>query len=849
MNYCRYFIILSALVGLTPRTAVGLDNRAPNTSLNVPAIPEQFGFQVINAFPGLSFDQPVALVTQPGETNRLYVVEKAGLIQVITNLANPTKTLFLDISGSVFSAGDEEGLLGMVFHPGWATNRHFYVYYNIQATSPGGTGLHERLSRFEIQEGNPNAANVGSEQPFISQFDRYPYHNGGDLHFGPDGYLYVSIGDEGGARDTGGNSRVINKNFFSSILRLDVDRRAGNLEPNPHPAIHRDGQGNAFYRVPLDNPFIGATSFNGQTIDPGTVRTEKYAVGLRNPWRFSFDSLTGVLYCGEVGQDGWEEIDVIHKGADYGWKYREGANPQIDNDGDDAVPSGVVLTDPILEYLHFGGSAIPGGKAEGRSVTGGIVYRGNRFAQLSGLYVFGDFYNHRIFALRYNPVSGLVTEFQQLATAVNTTAFVADPSNGDVLFATFAGAINRLIYSATPVQGQPLPALLSQTGAFSDLASLTPEPGIVPYEINLPFWSDYALKSRWFSIPNTNDTMTFSTSGNWLFPTGTVWIKHFDLELTNGVPASRHRLETRFLVRNANGVHGFTYRWNAAQTDANLVAEAGTNETLAVYASGGSLLRQQAWRYPSRGECLQCHTVAGGFAAGFNTVQLNRTDDYGIGPTNQIAVLSQVGYFGSPVTNVPALPALARPDETSVSLESRVRSYLQANCVSCHQPGGPSQGVWDARIAVSTELAGLINGPLVNNLGDPANRVLVSADTAHSVLLQKLSTRGRGQMPPLASSIADPTGVALITEWINAGLPVVSIVAPKFTAITLESDGEVQLTFTGQTGTVYRVEFSTNLKDWSSVAGVETNPSGIGTYSASPGMTNQGHGFYRIAWP
>jgi uncharacterized repeat protein (TIGR03806 family) len=781
MYFCRCFTSLFVLAVLAPCTVVGLDNRVPNTTLTVPEVPQQFGYQVVNAFPGLSFDKPVALVSQPGETNRLFVVEQAGKIYVITNLASPSKTLFLDISSKVETAASgysEEGLLGLVFHPNWRANRYFFVFYNIQTTTTSGTGRHDRLARFQIDSADPNTADISSEQPLYSQYDRAIYHNAGDLHFGTDGYLYVSTGDEGGARDAGGNSRVINKNFFSAILRLDVDRQPGSIEPNPHPAIHTDAQGQAYYAIPPDNPFIGTTSHNGKAINPDTVRTEIWATGLRNPWRFSFDPQTGTLFCGDVGQSGWEEINVIVKGGDYGWEYREGAHPHIDNDGDDTVPPGVTLIDPILEYPNFSGPTIPGGKAEGRSVIGGIVYTGSRFAQLSGMYVFGDYYNSRMFALRYDTLTGAVSDFQQLATA-SPVAFVADPGNGDVLFAHLAGTIYRLIYSTTPTQGQPLPPLLSGTGAFASLATLDPQPGIVPYELNVPFWSDHALKSRWFSIPDVNDSLTFSATGNWSFPSGTVWIKHFDLEITNGVPASRRRLETRFLVKNDDGVHGFTYKWNAGQTDADLVPEGGENEAITVYQLNGDVLRQQVWQYPSRGECLQCHTAVAGHALGFHTVQLNRAHDYGTGPANQIAALSTAGYFDSPVTDIPSLPALSRPDETAVSLEHRVRSYLQANCVQCHQPGGPSQGGWDARITTATASAGLINGPLVNDLGDPANRVLVPSDTVHSVLLQKLSTRGPGQMPPIASSIADPAGTALLTEWIAAGLPTGNLIAPE----------------------------------------------------------------------
>lgn len=755
----------AVIVGILSTAYVGnvaAFERVANTSLTVPQNPPVYGYQTLNALGNLSFNSPVAVATAPGDTNRLFVVEKAGIIQVITNLAAPTKTVFLDISQHV-DPSVEGGLLGLAFHPNWRNNRRFFVYYTCGTNVPNGYAFYDRIARFEINSSDPNKALPNSEVFLVSQPDEAANHNGGCVQFGPDGYLYVSIGDEGGGGDTYGNSRFINHDFFATILRLDVNKKAGSLEPNPHPAIHLDAGGKAYYSVPPDNPFIGATTHNGQSINPGSVRTEMFATGLRNPWRFSFDSLTGRLYCADVGQDKWEEVDIIQKGGDYGWNYREGLHAYAGT-----VPNGVNLFDPIIEYPHSGGTAIPGGTAQGNSISGGVVYNGNRFSQLNGYYVFGDYGSGRIFAFRYDESSGQAVDFQQLTSAVQPVAFGTDPANGDVLIVSIAGTVQRLIYSDDPAQGDLLPLQLSQTGAFADLALLTPEPGVVPYEINLPFWSDYAIKSRWFSLPKIDDTITFNRASNWSFPTGAVWIKHFEIETTNGVPSSRRRLETRFIVRNETGVHGFTYRWNTNQTDADLVPEQGADEIIAIHNSNGSLLRQQTWHYPARLECMQCHTAVGGLALGFNTVQLNRAHDYGDGPTNQIAALGAAGYFGSAVSGVNALPALAAPDDTSISLERRVRSYLQANCVQCHQPGGAAQGNWDARITTATDDAGLINGMLVNALGDPANRVLDPGDAAHSVLLQKMSSRGTGQMPPIATSVADPVGTSLITEWINA---------------------------------------------------------------------------------
>jgi len=730
--------------------------RLPNNTLQLPPSPPVYGFACTNAFGSLTFTNPVVIASPPGETNRLFVVEQRGRILVLTNLASPNLTVFLNlfnrISGGV--PPNERGLLGLAFHPGYATNRYFYVFYTGTATTPvpGGTNaLHDIVSRFETSAVNPNQADPNSELRLLVQYDQQDNHNAGDLHFGADGYLYVALGDEGGANDTWNNSQTITKDFFSGILRIDVDKRPGGLLPNPHPAA------SANYAVPPDNPFVGATSFNGLPVNPASVRTEFWAVGLRNPWRFSFDRETGRLYCADVGQNTWEEINLITKGGNYGWAYREGFMP-----GPKTPPAGFTSTDPILVYAHGSGTN------QGFSVTGGLVYRGTRLSQLAGAYVFADYVSGNIWALRYD--GSLVVEWQRLTGETGIAAFGVDPSNGDILMANQnLDTIRRLVYSST-VTGAPLPPTLADTGAFTNLTALIPQAGVVPYDLNVPFWSDHAIKSRWFSIPNTNLTLGFNPDGNWSLPTGAVWIKHFELELTNGVAASRRRLETRFLVKNAAGAYGITYRWGDSITNATLVPEEGMDETFVVDAGGG-VLRTQVWHYPSRQECLLCHTAQGGHALGFNTAQLNRDFDYGAGPTNQLLALSAAGYFDAPVVGAHTMRRLAHPTNQAVSLEFRVRSYLEANCVYCHQPAGTPQSLWDARITTPTALAGLIHGPLVDPAGDPENRVIRPGSLVHSMILTRLATRGAGRMPPLASSELDGEAILLLSRWITNDLP------------------------------------------------------------------------------
>ena len=751
-------ISLIALSWFIQSSAAGLVERVSNTSLtNLPPTPPSQSYTLVNAFPGVSINAPVCITAPPGETNRLFILEKGGNIIVITNLADPNRTIFMSLP---VMSDSESGLIGMAFHPGYATNRYFYVFSSrnlVTSQSPPGGGRHQRISRFETSPDNPNLGLSASELPLITQYDPPGNHNGGDLHFGPDGYLYASLGDEGSQYNGNQNSQVITGNFFSAILRIDVDKRPGNLLPNPHPANSTN------YFIPADNPYIGLTNFHGEVIDPANIRTEFYAIGFRNPWRMSFDRATGFLYVGDVGQDLYEEVDVITNGANCGWAYYEGLHlAPLLYPGRTTLLTGPPpdLVFPIQEYPHSGVA-----QYRGNAVIGGVVYRGSRISQLYGTYVFSDNGSGNVWALHYDGTNA--SPFQRITGASQPSAFGVDPRNGDILIAQLGNnQIGRLEYNSASA-GTPLPPTLADTHAFSDLATLAPAPGILPYDINVPFWSDNAIKSRWFSLPNTNLTIGFNPDGNWTFPTGSVWIKHFELELTNGVPESRKRLETRFIVRNADGVYGVTYHWDS-ETNATLVPEEGMDESFVI--NDGGTIRTQIWHYPSRSECLACHTPQGGYALGFKTEQLNKDFDYGAGPENQIAALSRVGYFAEPVMSIHTLRSLVTATNAGSSLEYRVRSYLAANCAQCHQPGGPSPAYWDARITTSTSQAGLINGRLVNDAGNPANRVVLPGSLTNSVLLARISRRGPGQMPPLDSTIVDMQAVALVSEWITNAL-------------------------------------------------------------------------------
>ena len=715
--------------------------REVNTTLNLPDAYGVSGYGVGNALGDLVFEQPVGIVSPPGETNRIFILERPGRVYVVTNLAAPTKTLFLDLTTNTSSEYIETGLLGMDFHPAYRSNGYFYIYRTLITTTEGaGNALHDQLSRFETLPENPNSADAQSEVVIFSQYDTSEEHNAGDVHFGPDGYLYVSLGEEIFLPDAiVSNRQPLDRKLHGGIIRIDVDKRPGSLLPNPNPAVTTN------YNIPPDNPFIGVTNYQGFDIDPNALRTEFYAIGLRNPWRFCIDPLNGDIYCGDVGEGMYEEVSLITPGGNYGWPYREGMHA-----ADYVPPPGFAGIDPLLEYTHGNGTN------QGNSITGGVVYRGSAIPQLYGRYVFGDFVRGHIWAT-YNDGTPGQKPLQRLTGDVSITTFGYDPRDREILFANMQeGRIKKLLY-VPPTEAGPFPQTLAETGAFSDLGAMTPHAGIVPYDVNLAFWSDYANKRRWFSLPELTNQFGFQAVSNWNFPSGARWIKHFDMEITNGIPESRRKLETRFLVKGDDGVYGVTYIWDAAQTNAVLAPQEGLDESIIIYNPDGSQLRTQTWHYLSQSECRTCHNHSAGYALGFSTPQLNCDHDYNGTITNQLLALSGAGYLDTNLTSVAEFRTLYTATNETKSLYDRSRSYLQGNCCSCHHPGSflVNSSSWDARVQVPLDQANIVD-----------NWIVTPNNPTASDLYERISFQLTWSMPPIASSQLNQDGIDLIRDWI-----------------------------------------------------------------------------------
>ena len=377
-------------------------------------------FTVEAAFPKLSFNRPVDLQHAGDGSGRLFVVEQAGRILVFPNdRATAEAKVFLDIRDRVNDGGNEEGLLGLAFHPSYTDNGYLYVNYT--ASNPRRTVI----SRFRVSGTDPDAADASGETVLLTFNQPFSNHNGGQVAFGPDGYLYIATGDGGSGGDPQNNAQN-RANLLGKILRIDVD----------------NAQGGKDYGIPADNPFAGNSDGFAEEI---------YAWGLRNPWRFSFDPVTGRLWTGDVGQNKYEEVNIIEKGKNYGWRVMEGFHCYNPSSGCDE--SG--LEKPIVEY----------GRDQGASITGGIVYRGPSVPELTGTYVYADFVTGRIWGLEYNSPTDY-TNALLLNSGKNISSFGVDAS-GELYLCSFDGSIYRFAPTVSTSTGSlPLPAKLELHPAF-----------------------------------------------------------------------------------------------------------------------------------------------------------------------------------------------------------------------------------------------------------------------------------------------------------------------------------------------------------------------------------------------
>ncbi len=683
-------------------------------------------------------------ITRIPQTREYVAVEKGGTITRFSWDDTDQTRVVLDMQDIVMDKG-ESGFLDIAFHPQFHNQssehyREIYLAYNYAFDPEDENRNFLRLSKFYFDE-DLNAIDRNSEVILIQQYAQNPNHNASKLFFDEEEYLYFTIGDEGGANDLYRNAQVLNKELFAGIIRIDVN----NDLSRSHPIRRQPFQSEALppgypasftqhYSIPDDNPFVD---------ESGAFMEEFYVIGLRNPFTATLDPEIEGIWVGDVGQEDQEEISLVTRGSNAQWPYMEGEIRHKD-------PPRVIFgteTPPVITH----------GRGEAKSIICGYVYRGETHSELNNTLIYGDFITGNIWSY------DLVSETSKVLSigGKQVLQFFEGPDD-DIYVLALGGELYRL----EPPVAAEIPALLSETGAFEDLATLTPSSGIVPYEVNSPLWSDAAEKLRWVAIPDRRP-VAFEYDDPWTFRSGTVFIKHFEMDM--GLEANR-RLETRFLINDTRGrAYGLSYKWNEEGTDAILIGTTEAPIDTLQFLDGS----RRAWNYPTRSQCLQCHTQDAGFVLGVKTAQLNGpiiwNDEH---HESQVELWQELGLF-TERSNLDNLPKMVAVEDTTAHALTRFKSYLDANCASCHRPEGVAPQ-FDARFSTPIEDQELIFKITEGFNSIESNHLITPGDTTTSEVFRRdVEALASWRMPPLARNMVDTTYINFLKEFIvDLGAPV-----------------------------------------------------------------------------
>lgn len=743
----------------------GIESRVPLTTSTVAGFPDPPPpYRTARAFPNFKPGYPIMaklipgsgeylLLTQPrsyGPTTLFRFNEQSTETNVVKVLETPNGGTAYDIA----------------FHPKFAQNGYIYIGWN--GTITGKQGKHSQITRYTMKPVAPFDVDAKSETTIISW--ESDGHNGCAVCFGNDGMMYVTSGDGTSDSDTNLMGQRTDT-LLAKVLRIDVD----------HPA---DGKQ---YTVPKDNPFVNAKRFAPET----------WAYGLRNPWRIACDPKTGHLWVGQNGQDLWEQAYFVRKGENYGWSVTEGSHPFYPTR--QAGPNPIVK--PTVEHHH----------SEARSLTGGIVYHGNNLKDIQGAYVYGDYSTGRIWAVKHDGKQ--VQWHREIAvTTMKITGFGTD-ANGELLVFDHNKANEGGFFTLEPNPefgtASRFPRKLSDSGLFDSVQGHRMKAGVIPYSVNASFWSDGLHKERWLALP-AGETIKYTRTRGWDFPNRTVLVKSFAVEEKEGDPATRKWIETRFFTKHNGEWFGYSYVWNPEQTDATLIDAKGLDREFTIATATGP--RKQMWHYPSRSECLVCHSRAQNFVLGLCEVQMNRDHDYGNGRVeNQLQTFERLGLMrfdwngemrntlaaaadakglkdkardeylkangqqpGQHEAKPPALlhqnpekyKKLVDPYDKTQDLNLRAKSWLHANCSSCHVEAGGGNAQMELEFDTLLDKMRILDTKPVHQSFDlPDARLIAPGSPERSVMLHRLGTRGTGQMPPLATSRVDTEGLELMRDW------------------------------------------------------------------------------------
>jgi putative heme-binding domain-containing protein len=737
--------------------------------------------QTRRVYEHLRFPTATSLATAPG-SDRFFVTQQYGgkVFSLPPDRDCRQADLFVDLAALVARMNGQrpaaEALVAgaafhVAFHPDFATNRLCYLCYTVGYRDESRPPYQEstRVVRLTVvDDGGVPRADPTSEVEVIT----WPAggHNGGCLAFGADRMLYISTGDGGDHFPADGNKTGQDvSDLRAAILRIDVDHSS-------------EGRG---YSIPRDNPLLNVSGARG----------EIWSFGHRNPWKMSFDRATGDLWAGDVGLEVWELVCRVKRGDNYGWSLSEGSNPIHPDWPQGPGP----ITKPWFEVPHTAGA----------SITGGYVYRGKRFPELVGRYVFGDWVTRRVWSIGTG-AEGPGPLVDLVAPTIRVIGFAED-RDGELFVLDYDdGSIHELLPNDAVAKAgskaggdaQAFPTRLSETGLFADTAKQTPMPGVTPFSVATEAWADGARSRRFIGLPGSGSVKLhpdqariegsmFSTK--LVLPPGTVLAKTFSIETEAGRAASERKLETQLLHFDGRHWHGYSYAWNEAGTDADLVPAEGRSLPLSIadpLAPGGR--REFSWRFLGRNECQRCHTEWAQTTLAFTVAQLNRDVELpieggAVKRVNQLREFRDAGIIEDVVveadlandpfatTRRPGpeaeLPRFVDPHDTAAPLDARARAYLAVNCGGCHRFGGGSVPHVHLNAEIATADLDVVGmRPARGDFAIADARVIAAAAPHRSTLWYRMATSGPGRMPHIGAELVDEAGLTLVREWI-ASLP------------------------------------------------------------------------------
>ncbi|MEM9280969.1 MAG: PQQ-dependent sugar dehydrogenase [Verrucomicrobiota bacterium] len=690
----------------------------------------------------IPWEQSLGIVPVPGLEGEHYVVlERNGRIWHLDGLTGERNLMWkLEIPEEVpHQVRGVRGPLGARFHPDYPEVPEFYLRSAFNTETSG----YNWLTRFTMDPENPLVLDPEKEE-LILEWEAIG-HRGGDLHFGPDGMLYISSGD-GSTPGDPTNVGQETDNLLGSILRIDVSRRGGEKA----------------YCVPDDNPWVGVDG----------IHPEVWAYGLRNPWRMVFRPGTNEIWLGDNGDEDWEMVHRVIGGENFGWSTFEGSHPF--RPSNPLAGPNPTHTLPVVEQSH----------QELRSVIGGVWYEGTQFPELKWHYLYGCHLTQKIwaFSMEGEEVVGL----RRVADLGGQVVSFAETPDREVIIAALDQGLFKL-RRAPERTLEPIPNRLSETGLFTSTVDHIVSPGFLPYEVNHPVYWDGADADRFVAVRldqekvqiqiippavkgknELENARTLAGVDRWKLPSSSVLMQTLSLD--------GRRVETQISLKDGGEWRYLSYRWADDQRDAELVPEEGADWEMTL--QDGS---HQRWRFPGRAECTACHTQRGMFGLSLTIGQLNREFDYaalGGGVHNQVEVMRELGWFQNAkvVRDLNEHKSLPSLHDGSACLEDRARVYLHVNCAHCHRETGlGGRASFQLINWLPNEETGIINGrPLVGLPGVPLNkaRLVAPGDPERSEIYRRISTVEFGKMPLLGNHhTVDEEGAELVREWIKSMEP------------------------------------------------------------------------------